>query len=153
MPKTFNAKPVKGIGEVTTARRGEMIVFGLELGLPEGDAAAVEHFAIPQESLSNFVAALLEGGAKAALLRRKSARHAGAEDVEGYAYKLDNGVIGPSATHAGEHLLECQVRTPAGAALKYHIRADRDGLETLHNLIGWYLDTPAGRGEKTVPAH
>jgi hypothetical protein len=50
-------------------------------------------------------------------------------------------------------VLECQVRSPAGAALKYQIRADREGLETLHSLLAWYLDTPAGRGEVTVPAH
>ena len=153
MRKTYNAKPIKDLGEVTTANNGEMIVFGLQFGMPEGDVASDEYFAIPYDTLSLFVAGLLDIGGKAAALRTKHRTHAPGEDVEAYAWKLDNGAIGPSAIHKGEHVLECQVRSPAGAALKYHIRADREGLETLHSLLGWYLDTPAGRGEQSVPAH
>ena len=153
MAKTFNAKPVKGLGEVTTAQNGEMIVFGLQLGMPEGEVSAEEHFAIPCDALSPFIAGLLEVGGKALALRTKRRTHGPGEDAEAYACKLDNGAIGPSSIHPGEHILECQVRTPGGATLKHHIRADREGLETLHSLLGWYLDTPAGRGEKTLPAH
>jgi hypothetical protein len=153
MPKSYNAKPIKGLGEVTTANNGEMIVFGLQFGMPEGDVASDEYFAIPHETLALFIAGLLDVGGKALTLRTKHRPHMPGEDVEGYAYKLDNGAIGPSAITKGEHVLECQVRSPAGAALKYHIRADREGLETLHSLLGWYLDTPAGRGEASAPAH
>ncbi len=153
MPKTYNAKPVKGLGEVTTANNGEMIVFGLQFGMPEGDVASEEYFAIPHDTLAVFIAGLLDVGGKATALRTKHRTHAPGEDAEAFAYKLDNGAVGPSAINQGEHVLECQVRSPEGAALKYHIRADREGLETLHNLLGWYLDTPAGRGEKSVPAH
>jgi len=153
MRKTYNARPIKELGEITTANKGEMIVFGLQFGMPEGDVASDEYFAIPHETLALFIAGLLDIGGKAAALRTKHRTHAPREDVEAYAYKLDNGAIGPSAITKGEHVLECQVRSPAGAALKYHIRADREGLETLHHLLGWYLDTPAGRGEESLPAH
>jgi hypothetical protein len=153
MPKTYNARPVKGLGEVTTAKNGEMIVFGLEFGMPEGGASADEHFAIPSDTLQLFIAGLLDVANKARAVRAKRRSRASSEEVEVYAYKLDNGSIGPSAMHEGDHVLECQVRSPSGAAFTYHIRADREGLETLHNLLGWYLDTPAGRGEKTLPAH
>lgn len=153
MPKTYNAKPVKSLGEVTTANNGEMIIFGVQFGLPESEASSDEYFAIPHEALPNFIAGLLDIGGKAGALRAKNSVYAGSEEIGGFAYKLDNGAVGPSSLHKGEHVLECQVRTPAGAALKYHIRADREGLETLHKLLGWYLDTPAGRGEVSVPAH
>ena len=153
MPKSYNAKPIKGLGEVTTANNGEMIVFGLQFGLPEGDVASDEYFAIPHDTLALFIAGLLDVGGKGAALRTKQRIHTPGEDVESYAWKLDNGSIGPSTINKGEHVLECLVRSPAGAALKYHIRADREGLETLHSLLGWYLDTPAGRGEGSLPAH
>ena len=152
MPKTYNAKPVKGLGEVTTAKNGEMIIFALQFGMPESDAAAAEHFAIPHDSLANFIAGLVDIGNKAVALRAKHRAPGGSEDLESYAYKLENGAIGPSSIHAGEHVLECQVQSPAGP-LKYHVRADREGLETLHKLLEWYLDTPAGRGETSMPAH
>jgi hypothetical protein len=152
MAKTYNAKPVKGLGDVTTANNGEMIIFGLQFGMPESDVAADEHYAIPHESLSNFIAGLVDVGNKALALRAKHRPHAASEDLESFAYKLENGAIGPSSMHKGEHVLECQVQSPSGP-LNYHIRADREGLETLHKLLAWYLDTPAGRGEKTLPAH
>lgn len=153
MAKTFNARPVKGLGEVTTASNGGMIVFGLEFGMPESESSSEEHFAIPSETLPVFIAGLLDACNKALAVRTRHRGRASIEDVEAYAYKLDNGSIGPASAHQGEHILECQVRTSTGTALKYHIRADRDGLVTLHSLLGWYLDTPAGRGEKTLPAH
>ena len=153
MPKTYNAKPVKGLGEATTAQNGEMIVFGLQFGMPEGDVSSEEYFAIPYDSLSNFVAGLLDAGGKANAQREKNPIHSGNRDVAGFVYKLENGAIGPSSKHKGEHILECQVQGPGKRSLKYHIRADRQGLETLHSLLAWYLDTPAGRGEKSLPAH
>jgi hypothetical protein len=153
MPKTFNAKPVKGLGEATTAKNGEMIVFGLQFGMPESEASSDEHFAIPCDTLPVFIAGLLDACNKAVAVRARHRGRMSSEDVEAYAYKLDNGSIGPSSAHHGEHILECQVRTPKGVALKYHIRADREGLQTLHSLLGWYLDTPAGRGERSLPAH
>ena|SRR5688572_29137872 len=153
MAKTYNAKPVKNLAEVTTANNGEMIIFGLQFGMPDGDVASDEYFAIPYDALSNVIAGLLDAGGRANALREKNPIHSEGAETGGFAYKLDNGAISPSLLHKGEHVLECQVRTPAGGELKYLIRADRDGLETLHKLLGWYLDTPAGRGEASHPAH
>ena len=121
--------------------------------MPEAEASAEEHFAIPCDTLPVFIAGLLDAANMAVAVRARHRGRMSSEDVEAYAYKLDNGSIGPSTAHQGEHILECQVKTSRGIALRYHIRADREGLQTLHSLIGWYLDTPAGRGEKTLSAH
>jgi hypothetical protein len=153
MPKTYNAKVVKDLGEVTTANHGEMIIFGLGFAAPEGAPPSEEHFTMPYDSLSLFIARLMDGGSKANAQRQKAAIHANADDMDGFSCRLENGAIGPSALHKGEHILECQVQGAGAGSLKYRIRADREGLETLHSLIGWYLDTPAGRGETSHPAH
>ena len=101
MPKTYNPKPEKGLGEVTTAKNGEMIIFALQFGMPESDAAAAEHFAIPHDSLANFIAGLVDIGNKAVALRAKHRAPGGSEDLESYAYKLENGAIGPSSIPRG----------------------------------------------------
>lgn len=152
MPKTYDARLIKAVGEATTARNGEMIVIGLRFGKPESREESEDFFALPYDLMTPLVARLVDAASKANALRERNPLHAGGPDL-GTAFKLENGAIGPSARHKGEHILECDLRAPGNETLKYRIRADREGLETLRALLAWYLETPEGQGRETPPAH